>query len=794
MVNSVIQPSFGKGELSPSLYARTDLAAYHVGAKRLRNCFVLPQGGASNRPGTMFVGRCKDSAHPVRLIPFQFSTVQTYVLEFGHLYMRVVMDGGYVLEPSFAVTGISQADPGVVTAPGHDYADGDQVFIAGVVGMTQINSTPGRQYLVTNSNPAAGTFSLTDLDGNAVNTAAFGAYTAAGMVARVYTLTTPYAGSDLTLLKFTQSDDVLTLCHASYAPMDLNRLQHWQWTLAPITFQPQIAAPAGVSAAPGGSGSWNFAYVVTSETDVPPEESLGSAVATCTGAQLNQNTGVQNTVSWSAVAGAVRYRIYKANASTAAILSGAMFGYIGEATGTSFADLNMAPDFSQTPPQGQDPFANGNNPGVVTYYEQRKVFGASSSQPQSIWMTQPGNYVNMDTSNPSQDGDAITLTIAAQQVNAIKYFVPMADLLVMTSGGAWRVSAGASANVLTPTQTVVTPQTYEGCADLPPIVVNYDVLYVQALGASVRDLAYNFYASVYTGTDLSVLSHHLFFGFQLKEWAHAAEPWKLVWVVRNDGKMLLLTYLKEQDIGAWTWADSPGDSGADQFMSVASIVEGTEDAVYVVVQRTIPGVNGGNPVQYVERVASRNFINPALGYQYDVTQAWFVDCGLQYNASSGPATTAVSGLDHLDGCTVSILADGNVLPQQVVADGTVTLSRAAQTITIGLPYVAQVQTLDLDVSVGAGTIQGKRKGISAVTVRTENTRGLQVGPNATTLRAVKEFTPALGWGQPPALTTGDERIELDPLWQTDGSVWIEQDYPLPMTILGVIPEVHIGDD
>jgi hypothetical protein len=135
-----IQPSFAAGEISPALYARVDLAKYHIAAKLLRNFFTWPSGGVSNRAGTMFVGRCWNSGYPVHLIPFQFNLIQTYILEFGHLYMRVIMNGGYVLEPTVAITGVTQANPGVVTAAGHGYANGDQVFITGTG--TQLDSTP----------------------------------------------------------------------------------------------------------------------------------------------------------------------------------------------------------------------------------------------------------------------------------------------------------------------------------------------------------------------------------------------------------------------------------------------------------------------------------------------------------------------------------------------------------------------------------------------------------------------------------------------------------------------------
>jgi hypothetical protein len=400
----------------------------------------------------------------------------------------------------------------------------------------------------------------------------------------------------------------------------------------------------------------------------------------------------------------------------------------------------------------------------------------------------------MDITNPSESDDAIVATIVASQVNAIKWMVPMNDLILMTSGGAWKMIGGSvnSPVAITPSNIVVVPQSYTGCADLPPIVVNYDILYVQAKGSIVRDLAYNFYAQLYTGTDMSILSNHLFFGHNLERWCYAEEPFKQVWAVRDDGILLSFTYLKEQDVYAWAHHDSPGNSGTDRFLSCASIPEQqvtgiNADSVYFVVQRTLPGVNGGNPVKYIERMTSRNFLTNGVS---DVTRAWFVDCGLQY---SGLATSSVSGLDHLNGATVSILADGSVQKRQVVAGGSVTLQYPASIVTVGLPYVAQLETLCLEPDSLSMQTQSFRKKIPAVMVRVTDTRGLKVGPSFDDLDEMKERSASVSMGAAVALFTGDERIQIDNRYVLDDDVCIQQDAPLPCTILGVIPSVSIGD-
>lgn len=932
MTQPVIQTSFAGGELSPSLYGRVDLAKYHSGVALARNFYVDYRGGLSNRPGTKFVGQCKDSSTPNRLIQFQFSTTQTYVLVFGNGSLRFVRNGAYVLEGATAISGLTQASPGVVTDTAHGYSNGDLVYLSGIGGMVQMN---GR--FATVANATANTYTLVDMFGVPINTTGYGAYTSGGTAARVYTISTPYASADLALLKFAQSADVMTLTHPGYATQKLVRVGEANWTLTPVTFASSAPAPgaisAGLSVVAGGSTTYNttqYEYVVTAE--VSGVESEPSPVGTCTGPALSSNTGQLAAINWSAVTGATRYNIYRTRENlNVNVVAGSLFGYVGSATGTSFLDNNIAPDFTRAPPQANNPFTTAGNPGCVAYWQQRQVFSGMPNAPEQLDFSRSGDFFNMDYSTPSRDSDNIEITIASQQVNPVQHLVPLQSLIVLTSAGAWKIDGGSATGAVTPTQIEALPQAYNGCSSqVPPLVINYDVLYVQAKGSIVRDLSYNFYANIYTGTDLTVLSNHLFFGHQILEWCWAEEPFKIMWAVREDGVLLSLTFLKEQEIYGWARHDTDG-----LFKSVCSISEGNENAVYAVVERLVQG----QYLQYIERFASRQLASDStIGVPADPTKAWFVDCGLQYpqtfpnatltpteatnamvidhisvvaggtgytspvvvitdptgsgatatatvtagvitgitvtaaganytrpvvtitdtagsgavasaavsrpvpmNASSAifssgdigkvvrinsgvgtvssvPSSTqivvnvsqplaniwpapagswsmtapvsTVSGLDHLNGRTVSVLADGNVHPQLTVTAGSVTLQRAASAITVGLPYTAQMQTLYLDVQ--GEPVQSKRKKINAVTVRMQDTRGIKVGHTFDTLVQIKERTTE-PMGQPVQLYTGDHRLVLDPLYDTKGQVCIQQDNPLPCTILAAIPEITMGD-
>src|SRR5881394_181794 len=369
MSDNVIQTSFAGGELSPTLYARVDLQKYHIGAARMLNFFVDYRGGASNRPGTELVGRSLISSSPTRLIPFQFSVVQNYNLEFGDLYMRVIKNGGLVLEATKTVTAATNANPGVFTSNAHGFANGDQLNF-NFLGMTQVN---GKDYFA--AAVTANTFQVVDWNGLSLNTAGFGVFVS-GTVARVLKVISPYAAADLAMLKFTQSADILTITHPSYAPRDLTRTSDVAWTFTTVTLASAQVAPVATSATvTGGAGTVNYAYLVTA-VDANGEESVASNIVTALNRIDIAATAGSVAIVWAAAAGAVSYNVYKAlPANGNAVATGARYGYMTTVIGALTAiDTNIVPDFSIAPPTHQDPFTGSNYPATVTYDQQRKVY------------------------------------------------------------------------------------------------------------------------------------------------------------------------------------------------------------------------------------------------------------------------------------------------------------------------------------------------------------------------------------------------------------------------------------
>jgi hypothetical protein len=426
-------------------------------------------------------------------------------------------------------------------------------------------------------------------------------------------------------------------------------------------------------------------------------------------------------------------------------------------------------------------------PTVPGFFQQRLVLAAPDGAPQTFYMSQPGAYFNFNTSTITQPEDAITGTLVSGQLNTIKAMIPQTSgLLMLTDRNSWLINGGSNGSAISPTSIVANAQSFNGISDVPPIVANFDVLYVQAKGSVIRDSAFNIYSNVFTGTDISALSSHLFYGYTVTEWAWAEEPFKVVWAIRSDGAVLTLTFLKEQEFIGWSHSITDGD-----FKSVATVVEDTDtageiDAIYFVVERTI----NGQTLKYIERLAERTFTN-------GVEDAWCVDCGINYDST--PATS-FSGAEFLAGETVTGLADGVVIaPFVMPTNGTFTLATAASKVTVGLAFTAKLQTLPIEL--GDPTVQGKVKKINSVDVRVSETLGLSIGQDFDHLTAMKDLVvgnvSSMLTGQQTQvvsdLVDGDARTFLSPAYTIPGQYCIQQSQPLPATILGVIPNITLGD-
>lgn len=580
-----------------------------------------------------------------------------------------------------------------------------------------------------------------------------------------YEVATPYQEADLFDIHYVQSADVLTLVHPGYAPRELRRLGALNWQLTTIQFATSLQPPTGVTAAatPGTDPvgpAIDHVYAVTTVGELAQDESLISGSATCSN-NLNA-TGAYNTITWTAAANAKRYNVYKR--------SNGLWGFIGQADGLTFKDDNITSDVSKTPPESNDPFQGaGNYPGAVSYYEQRRWFAGTLNRPQNIWATRSGTESNLTYSIPSIDSDSISFRVVAREANTVRHLVPLSNLMALTSSAEWRLTS-INTDAITPNSVSVKPQSYIGANNAQPIVANNNLIYAAARGGHMRELAYNFNANGYVTGDLSLRAPHLFDNLDVVDIGFAKSPYPIVWVVSSNGKLLGLTYVPEQQVGAWHQHDTDG-----AFESVAVVAEGPDDVLYAVVRRTV----GGSQVRYVERLRPRRFLTQ--------TDAFFVDSGLTY---TGPAVSVITGLSHLEGRTVAILGDGAVRPRAVVSGGAVSLDQPASVVHVGLPIVSDLQTLPLAIEI-QGLGQGRAKNVNKVFPRVYRSSGVFAGPTFSTLREFKQRTDE-PYGSAPRPRTDEIEIVVEPSWQNGAQVCIRQQDPLPLTVLSMTLDVAVG--
>lgn len=816
------QSNFTAGELSPKLAGQIDFKKYGNGVETLENMTVFPQGGASRRYGTRYVGPVKDHTKTTRLIPFEFNDEQTYILEFGHQYIRFYKDNGIITESDVTITAITQANPAVVTAAGHGYSNGDEIFITSVVGMIEVN---GKRFTVANA--TTNTFELSGIDSSA-----YTAYTSGGVANRIYEISTNITESILYEIQYTQSADIMYIVHETFDPQKLTRTGHTSWTITDEEFTngPFLDANTSSFTFTSSNQTVGTGRTLTASGLFPDVGGLTGFHTDDVGRQVKMKDGYGVITGYTSPT-QVTWEIKKDLGSAAATTDWAL-GAWSEHTGY---------------------------PRTVTFFEQRLVFAGSTFFPQTIWASQSGLYTDFDIGTAAA-ADAFIYTIAANKVNVIRWLAPARDLIVGTAGGEFKVGKPAG-EPLKPDNVTITLQTTYGGYTTEPVQIGNVILFVQKQRKKLREFAYRFDDDAYSAPDMTILAENIT-GEGIYDITYAQEPESIYWAVRDDGVLLGMTYKREEDIIAWhrhilgghikhsinaataitpSTSDplqngnititahgySTGDavvydangntaisgltdgdtyyvyvvdvntielsrsykqaldrtihqlkavgSGTHIFKnhakvkSVASIASDTENEVYVIVERII----NGSRVQYIE------YLDKTLNM--DSTLNGII------NGTLG----TITNLDHLEGESVQILVGDAVYPNQTVTNGqiTVTLPSASgyHNVEIGLGYTSKIVTMRIEAGASAGTAQNRPKRFNEVAVRLHETVGVTINGDQIPFRT--SSTPV---GENIPEFTGDKKV-TNLGWGTEGQITIEQTQPLPMTVLAITGTLVTSD-
>lgn len=412
----------------------------------------------------------------------------------------------------------------------------------------------------------------------------------------------------------------------------------------------------------------------------------------------------------------------------------------------------------------------GDYPGCVTYFEQRRFFGGTRVRPQMMWATRPGTESDMSYTIPTQDDNRIRFRIAAQQASRVLHLLPLSQLLVLTETSEFRVTS-VNSDAITPNSISVKPQAYIGSSQVQPIIINNTGIYCASRGGHLREIGYNYQYSGFVTNDLAIRTPHLFeLGKRITDLAVMMSPEQVVWGSVSNGDLYGFTYIPEQNVGAWHVHTTV--NGA--FESLAVVTEDEEDRLYLVVRRLI----GGTYRRYIERMGQFAVSEPQEGF--------FVDSGLTYR---GKPTDKLSGLSHLEGCTVAILGDGAVLPQQVVKDGAIELHEEHSIIHVGLPITAELQTLPIALALNDGSYgRGHTVNINKAWLQVYRSSGVWVGPTFDKLTEFKQRTTE-PYGVPPEEISDTIAVLTTPTWRDQGQLCVRQYDPLPLKITGLTADI-----
>lgn len=777
-----IQTSFATGEISPSLYGRPDLAKYSAGLARCENFIIHPHGGVSKRPGMRFVAKAKGRC---RLVEFEYSIDQSYVLEFGNKYVRFFRNGAQIMSggsPYELATPYLEADldglsftqsADVLYIVHKDYRPKELYRVNDAEWKLEdfvFSGGPFRNKTAAQEDVA---LALSAKSGDNVTMTASSALFEAGHVGALFSLTHHV---DEVMVK--SSGNTWTLEVTAYKEWRLESggfwggevvLEYWDAD-AWVKYKTYIsqAYDEGTTSSCGNAKNYSDQDTV----DEPTKLRLRavSFVSFVPEGNSEEDRGYFQLVAMAGYHKAVA-RVVSVSSPTSAVVS-----METEAASTR-ATLNWQ-EGSWSDVLGW--------PSAVGFYQERLAMGATREEPQSWWLSAVGDYYDFSVSLDVLDDEAVSGTLVSRKLYDINYFVSTNKLLIMTSGGEWLLSPGAAGGALTPSNVEVGLQGNRGCARIEPIVIGNMVLFVQSRGLRIRDLGYEYVSDSYTGTDLTMLARHLFERWTIKDWAFAQEPDSMCWTVMSDGSLIALTYIREQEVV--TWGRFPTDGFVE---SVAAVVSEGVDDVYLCVRR--------GDERFIE------LLSPAEAFSPE--EAFFVDAGVTVRFET--PSCEVSGLSHLEGREVVCLADGNVVEGLTVENGKVVLPHAASVVHAGLPYAALLETLELVYGRQDGTQLTRKSRISSVTARVERTRGLFIGTEVsqksprdtsdkTGLTAVEEGLLSEApqrtderYNEPVGLYTKDYKLHLSSGWG-QGRITCWAPFPLPCSILALVAEVETG--
>lgn len=815
-----LQNVLNGGEITPLMRGRVDQPRYQTGAQTMHNMVPMPQGGVTRRPGTRFLGMA--SGDRCRFIPFVFSATQGRMLEFGDHVMHVWLPDGTQVDKSFAspfaaadLAAIRYAQSADVIYFAHpDYApcklsrhaDDDWrfaslLFLPGIAAPTGLSgsivdrganngsATRTYTYVVTavdeetgQESSASAEFSITakSLDSMEYIIRLTWAPSAGASYYRIYKKkhgmfgyigrADSAGGGEIAGLKM----GALTCGISKFAGSITRTVVNGNGHVASTDSTGKLSVAASAS---------QNAFIIGGQAFVRVTKTTKTTTWVHLLSGWQDSTTTSESYFWIMIPcedddPSGTYSSYTTGqlGNNAAYPSGIVGSYsvtpIFDGSKGTFDDENIGADTTDTPPEHENPFADGNYPSQVFFHQQRLGFAASNKKPITIWLSRTGDFEIMASSTPPRDDDAITATLASTQANRIVWLQPDRQAMAFgTEGSEWTLKASEGV-ALTPSNISFELQTTIGGDDaVQAMSVGGAVLFVQRGSKSVRQLAYNYSADKYLPQDLNLLARHVLADTNIVAWAYQQEPHSSIWCVLADGSMAGLTYMPEHEVVGWHRHTTEG-----QIRDVAAIPGTPDDQVWLLVERPC-----GLCVERFETFFDSD----------NLTDANFLDSALRYD---GPPKAEFFGLDHLAGQTVQAFADGSTIDALTVgADGSLVLPRPASSVLVGLPAHSRLALNLPEVNTQKGSSVLKGRKVSGVRFRVYRSMSFQAGFGVHLHPVIDRQIRGGSFQTTPFYTEGtDLHMETCAGWTDTTPLTIEVCTPTPLTILSILTAMDIA--
>ena len=743
----VLQPSFASGEISPDVASRVDLGKYQNALLQAENVFIRPYGSAYRRPGTIALADI--GTDNVRLQEFAAPAGSNgFLLIFQGLKLMVYQGGTKKAE---LVTPFIWSD-----LPKLRFAQSaDTMFIASGTHPVQVlKRVTDTNWTISEYVPSPGYFDPTTMtegvtltpsgtSGTVTLTASSGVF-ASGQVGNWVQINQPLSAQTVTQTANGHSGSVLA------GPAGWKVISHGTWTGA-------IAIDYSKN-----NVNWETLRYYTSQNDFNVTES----------GTFDENTYIRIWVNLDSGSVSVDLTALPyVNIGTAKITGYTDSTHVTASVKDPFANTTASDDWSFGSWSGVYGY-----PSCVTFFQDRLCFAATDRQPYMVWMSKTGNYYDFSTEKVDgtlTDDSAIGISFISRRDFRILHLLAHSDLMVMTEGNEWIISGS---EVVTPTNVTPRVQTSRGCTDVTPEMIGGQIIYVQRHGKTVRDLQYNFGTDSYDGMDLTILAKHITQDTKILCGCYKQEPDYMMFYVLDDGTAACLTYVKEQNVYAWSRIKTQGTIVAVESVDTTD----GEDVYFVVLRADKNGVLTG----FLE------------GLTWAAHSEWpedynCLDC--MFNWENATPSTAIH-IPPLAGYTIDVQADGRGIKGiELDENGDAELDVPATYVLAGLRYESVFELPNIELQLNDGTLQGRRKKVAEVILRMENSLGGRVG-------IVKDKTDVIKYDellqQEVTLYSGEKIVTVPNIgaggYNDKGRIVVTSDDPYPLSISSIVRAVVPG--